>query len=257
MVIEVIKKIISMKHQHNQKNTEIHKTLLKDRKRTNLLKKHEQDLLVFLVQRVPSWINSDKLTFIGFVGSLITMFSFILGRTLHREFLLIGIVGLAINWIGDSLDGRLAYYRNKPRKWYGFTLDFTVDWITTFMIGIGYMIYAGNNWTFMGFIFVVLYGWAMITALLRYKISGHYTIDSLGLGPTEVRIAIALLLIAEVIFANTLIYSAIIVCFVLFVIDITDTIKLLKIADQRDKEEKSISPTINEPTQNDPFNHEH
>ena len=51
---------------------------------------------------------------------------------------------LIINWFGDSLDGRLAYYRNKPRKWYGFSLDITVDWFTTLLIGAGYAIYTSG-----------------------------------------------------------------------------------------------------------------
>ena len=109
-------------------------TITKDRDRTNILKKHEQNLLAFLVQRIPKWINSDVLTGIGMVGSLITMSSFILAHFYSRTFLLLGILGFIINWFGDSLDGRLAYYRNIPRKWYGFSLDFIVDWLTNIFI---------------------------------------------------------------------------------------------------------------------------
>jgi phosphatidylserine synthase len=41
-----------------------------------------------------------------------------------------GYFGFAINWFGDSLDGRIAYYRNTPRKWYGFALDCIMDWLS-------------------------------------------------------------------------------------------------------------------------------
>ncbi|MDR1338816.1 MAG: CDP-alcohol phosphatidyltransferase [Prevotellaceae bacterium] len=213
--------------------------ITRDRERTNLLKKYEQNTLAFLVQHIPSWINSDALTAIGLTGSFATAASFVLAFYFHRIFLLFGILGFAINWFGDSLDGRLAYYRNKPRKWYGFTLDFTVDWLTNILIGLGYIIYVGGKWELLGFGFVVLYGWAMMTALLRYKIINKYTIDSGLLSPTEVRIIISLFLMLEVIWQGSIVYCGILACAVLFVINIIDSLKLLKVADNRDKEEKS------------------
>ncbi|MDR2027546.1 MAG: CDP-alcohol phosphatidyltransferase [Prevotellaceae bacterium] len=212
--------------------------ITKDRDRTNLLKKHEQNLIAFLVQHIPLWINSDMLTAIGLAGSFVTATSFILAKYIHPGILLFGILGFALNWFGDSLDGRLAYYRNKPRKWYGFSLDFTVDWLTNILIGLGYIVYVGGEWELLGFGFVVLYGWAMMTALLRYKIVDKYTIDSGILGPTEVRVIISLFLVIEIIWRGSIVYCGIIACIVLFTVNIMDSLKLLKIADSRDKEEK-------------------
>ncbi|MDR1887022.1 MAG: CDP-alcohol phosphatidyltransferase [Prevotellaceae bacterium] len=212
--------------------------ITKGRDRTNILKKQEQNLLAYLVQHVPSWMNSDMLTAIGLAGSCITTASFILATYLHRSLLLFGIVGFALNWFGDSLDGRLAYFRNKPRKWYGFSLDFTVDWLTNILIGVGYIVYVRGRWELVGFGFVVLYGWAMITALLRYKITDRYTIDSGLLGPTEVRIFISMFLALEVIVPGSIVYCGILACIMLFAVNIMDSLKLLKIADSRDKEEK-------------------
>jgi hypothetical protein len=221
-------------------NTEIALSkITKDRDRTNILKKHEQNLLAFLVQHIPSWINSDTLTAIGLIGSFITAASFILATYFHRSLLLFGILGFALNWFGDSLDGRLAYFRNKPRKWYGFSLDFTVDWLTNILIGLGYIVYVGGKWELLGFGFVVLYGWAMMTALLRYKIVDKYTIDSGVLGPTEVRILISLFLVLEVLWQGSIVYCGILACTILFIINIIDFLKLLKIADNRDKKEKN------------------
>jgi phosphatidylglycerophosphate synthase len=215
--------------------------ITKDRHRSNLLRKHEQRLLVFLVQRIPSWISSDMLTVIGLAGSFITAVSFILAQYAHRSLLLLGILGFAVNWFGDSLDGRLAYFRNKPRKWYGFSLDLTVDWFTDILIGLGYIVYVSDKWKLLGFGFVVLYGWAMMTTLLRYKITDKYMIDSGLLGPTEVRVIISLFLALEVICQGSIIYSGVVACFVLFVVNVTDFIQLLKMAERRDKEEQATN----------------
>ena len=103
------------------------KIISKDRERTNIMRKYEQKAIAYLVQCVPSFINSDMLTGIGLAGNLILGLSFILGAFYSPYFLLLGIFGSILNWYGDSLDGRLAYYRKKARKWYGFCLDMTTD----------------------------------------------------------------------------------------------------------------------------------
>jgi len=209
-----------------------------DRKRTNILSKPEQKLILFLLPRIPSFINPNTLTTIGILGSVLVLVGFILASYYHVNFLLLGVLGLAINWFGDSLDGRIAYFRNISRKWYGFSLDIIMDWIGTVLIGLGYMVYAVNEYELFAFIFVVLYGWAMIISQLRYKITDKYTIDSGLAGPTEVRVLIAIILISEVIFPGSIQFFVIIMCIALLIINIADTRKLLALGDIRDEAEK-------------------
>jgi len=211
------------------------------RHRTNLLKKQEQKALAFLVCRVPVCVTSDMLTAIGFLGGVITSLSFILALYVDRYLLLLGIFGFLVNWFGDSLDGRLAYYRNAPRKWYGFSLDITVDWITTILIGFGFVIYAKGLAELLGLFFVVMYGWEMITTLLRYKITGKYSIDCGMIGPTEVRIIISIILMMEVFIQGSIIYFAMVACACIFISNLIETVKLLKAASMRDQKEKENS----------------
>ena len=221
-----------------QKAKEIQIAISKDRVRTNLLKNFEQKSLVYLVQKVPSWISSDMLTLIGFCGSLMILLSFILATYISKYYLLLAILGFIINWFGDSLDGRIAYYRNKSRKWYGFSIDLTVDWISTILMGWGYVIYTEGMWEMMGFGFVILYGWAIMTTLIRYKVTSKYTIDSGLLGPTEVRVIISAVLVAEVLFNGAILYGAVGACLILLIININDTLKLLRLASEKDLLEK-------------------
>lgn len=229
-----------MKFAKYQSINELAKTISQERGRTNLLKEFEQKTIAFLVQRIPSWISSDMLTVIGLFGSIIIFLSFILAAYINEGYLLLGILGFMINWFGDSLDGRIAYYRNIPRKWYGFSLDLTTDWIGIIFMGWGFLIYANDIWEIIGFGFVVLYGWEMITTLIRYKVTGKYSIDSGLMGPTEARIVISCILILEVIIKDSIMYSSVIACAILFIMNILDTIKLLKLADVRDKEERKM-----------------
>ncbi|MFT3753112.1 MAG: CDP-alcohol phosphatidyltransferase [Paludibacter sp.] len=219
-------------------NAEILKIISANRERTNVLRKSEQATIAFLVKHIPAWVSSNMLTGIGFLGNVITFLSFVLAAYVDRNFLLLGTVGYAINWFGDSLNGRIAYYRQKSRKWYGFALDMTTDWLGILLMGLGFVVYVDGPWEIVGFAFVVMYGWEMITTLLRYKVTGKYSIDSGLLGPTEVRIIISMILVLEVIFQGSIMYISAIATAILFVINMIDTQKLLKLADERDIREK-------------------
>jgi len=213
--------------------------LFKDRKRTNILSRPEQHLLTYFVQRLPRWLSPDHLTAIGIAGSFLVLLSFILAYYGSQLFLLLAIAGLFINWFGDSLDGRVAYYRGIPRKWYGFSLDIIMDWIGTVLMGLGYFFYAKDGYEIVAFSLVVLYGWAMIISQLRYKITDKYTIDAGIVGPTEIRVVISAIILIEVLFFNTIHFFVIAICAILFVINIVDTRKLLKLGDVRDEQERA------------------
>lgn len=216
-------------------NNAIVQRTFSDRKRTNILKKAEQSAIVFLLPKVPKFISPNLLTLIGAFGSGFVFLAFVLGAYLANWYLLLGIIGLAINWLGDSLDGRLAYYRNIPRRWYGFALDIIADWISIVLIGFGYYIYAENGTQVIAFAFVAFYGWSIIISQLRYKITNKYSIDSGLVGPTELRSIIAFILIAEVLFRGSIAYLAGLITVILLLINSVDSVKLLKLGDLKDK----------------------
>jgi phosphatidylglycerophosphate synthase len=165
--------------------------------------------------------------------------AFVLARFHDNAWLWLAIVGLAVNWLGDSLDGRLAYFRNIPRKWYGFSLDIVMDWLSTALIGAGSLIYASERGQMLTYAIVVMYGWAMIITQLRYKITDSYQIDSGLMGPTEFRVILSLIIgttyFFPMVFETTLALAA----FVLLLVNISETNKLLTAADAVDQKNKS------------------
>ena len=220
---------------HSNKINEILEAISSDRIRTNLLHPYEQRAIAFLVQHVPPWISSDMLTGIGFTGSILVFASFILAAFFSRNFLLLGVAGFLISWFGDSLDGRIAYYRKKPRKLYGFVLDITIDWIGIILIGCGFIVYADGFWELLGYGFVVMYGWEMIIVLMRYKITGEYSIDAGKFSPTEARILISAIMILEMLLPTSIHYSASVAVIILLIINVVDTNRLLSKANTLEK----------------------
>src|SRR5205809_4734360 len=81
-----------------------------DRKQLSMLAAAEKRTLIWVARRLPAWVNSDHLTFLGF-AAMIAAGLLYRAASWDRRALLAVIVALAINWFGDSLDGTLARVR--------------------------------------------------------------------------------------------------------------------------------------------------
>src|SRR5580692_10902515 len=86
----------------------------------------ERRALQWMAERAPKWVTSDQLTVLGLGAQIGAGICFAVSRY-DRMFLLAVIVCLALNWLGDSLDGTLARVRRQERPRYGFYFDHIVD----------------------------------------------------------------------------------------------------------------------------------
>lgn len=86
----------------------------------------EKRALQWMAERAPVWVSSDQLTLLGLGAQVGAGVCYALSRYDRRALLLV-IVCLALNWLGDSLDGTLARVRRKQRPRYGFYVDHMVD----------------------------------------------------------------------------------------------------------------------------------
>src|SRR5512141_495238 len=108
------------------------------REQVSFLAPLEKRCLIWLARHTPPWINPDHLTVLGLGAMLGAGLSYWYAR-FNKIGLLLAIVCLALNWLGDSLDGTLARFRNKQRPKYGFYVDHVIDAVGTFFLvaGIG------------------------------------------------------------------------------------------------------------------------
>ena len=91
------------------------------RNSTGLLTTVERRALLWLAHRMPARINSDHLTTLGLVSMFLVGVCFAVSREMPAA-LWGGVVFLALNWFGDSLDGTPRGARHqRPR--YGFYVD--------------------------------------------------------------------------------------------------------------------------------------
>src|SRR5579859_2807869 len=83
------------------------------RKQESFLAPFEKRCLIWLARHAPQWVNSDHLTLLGLAALAGAGLSYWWART-NPAGLYVVIVCLALNWLGDSLDGTLAPRAQPP-----------------------------------------------------------------------------------------------------------------------------------------------
>lgn len=162
------------------------KTAKHTRVNQSLLTPLEKPTLQWLAERMPSWMNPDILTGIGFLGSLIIFAGYVL-TSIDVRFMWLASFGLVLNWFGDSLDGTLARYRKIERPRYGYFIDHVVDTAAEALvfIGLGLSPYVELN---LALLALVGYFMVSIFVFLSTYVSGEFRISYVNLGPTEIRV---------------------------------------------------------------------
>ena len=168
----------------------MHKVSLK-RWNEGVLQAWERPALAFLAAHLPRWVTPDLLTAIGVAGALAAALAYAFSGW-HPALLWIATLGLAINWFGDSLDGTLARLRKIERPRYGYYLDNAIDCFIALPVAVGL---GFSGYVRFDVCFLSLSIYTMISALtfLRANVTDVFQISYSGLGPTEMRVATALL----------------------------------------------------------------
>jgi len=146
----------------------------------------ERRILRWMAERAPRMVTSDRLTALGLGAQMGAGICYAWSRY-ERRALLAVIVCIALNWLGDSLDGTLARVRRQQRPRYGFYVDHVVDIFGSAALMCGLGCSGVLHWqTAMAMLvaFLLLSGESYLATytLSRFELSQGI------FGPTEVRI---------------------------------------------------------------------
>ena len=150
----------------------------------------ERRALLWLAQRTPSFISPDHLTALGFAAQFLAGASYVLARW-SKYGLLLATFFIALNWLGDSLDGTLARYREQLRPRYGFYVDHMVDTFGSAFLMCGLAASNYLHWQVAAGILVAFLVLSIETYLAAYTLS-HFRLSHGLFGPTEIRILLML-----------------------------------------------------------------
>jgi archaetidylinositol phosphate synthase len=151
---------------------------------------HEERIaLNFLVDRVPAAVTPNHLTALGLSGAGITSAALVAAHV-SNWFVALAALGLALNWLGDSLDGTLARHRKIERPLYGYFIDHSADLIaqTLIVLGLGFSPY----FTLTSALLVLsMYLLMSSYTYLKVMVQGTHRLSYGGMGATEFRLLVA------------------------------------------------------------------
>lgn len=155
---------------------------------TSILNAAEKKVLVWIAQRLPRWMTSNHLTFIGMFGALVVALGYALSSR-DIQWLWLASFGFVINWFGDSLDGSVARVRNEQRPIYGFFLDHNIDCINEMMMFVGVGLSPLMNLD-ITLVVLALYLMLSVSVYINAHLKNEFKLTYGGLGPTEFRIIV-------------------------------------------------------------------
>ncbi len=149
----------------------------------------ERRALIHMAQRLPAWVTPDHLSGLGLAAMAGAGLSF-----WAAQYWMAGLAGvvlsLALNWFGDSLDGTLARVRQQERPRFGFYVDHVIDLAGATMLFCG----LGASGFMSPLVALgVLAAYLLVSAecYLATHVRGVFKMTFLGVGPTELRILLA------------------------------------------------------------------
>jgi archaetidylinositol phosphate synthase len=151
---------------------------------------HERRALLWLAARTPQWIGPDQLTGLGLAAQVGAGACYALAAW-NRYALLGVILCLALNWLGDSLDGTLARVRQQLRPRYGFYVDHMVDSFGALAL-MGGLALSGYMHPGIAIGLLVAFLMLSIQSYLAVHALGEFRLSFWRFGPTELRILLAI-----------------------------------------------------------------
>lgn len=150
----------------------------------------EKRALVWMAEHAPAWLSSDQLTLLGFAAQVAAGVCYALARY-NRYVLLLAILCIGLNWLGDSLDGTLARVRQQQRPRYGFYVDHMVDIFGSVALMAGLACSGFLHWQtaiamLIGFLLLSSESYLATYTLSRFHMSQGF------FGPTEIRILLVI-----------------------------------------------------------------
>lgn len=149
----------------------------------------EKRALLWLAARIPHRIGPDHLTVLGFAAQIGAGVCYACAP--WNRYALLGVIAcLALNWLGDSLDGTLARVRQRQRPRYGFYVDHMMDTFGALAL-MGGLALSGYMDPGIAIGLLVAFLMLSVQSYLATHALGEFRISFWRFGPTELRILLA------------------------------------------------------------------
>jgi archaetidylinositol phosphate synthase len=149
----------------------------------------ERRLAPLVIPRIPSWLETQHLTMLTLVWSLlILVFSALAARNLSWLWLVSLMIFL--QWVTDHYDGKVGKYRNTGLVRWGYYMDHLLDYFFLCSILLGYAFILPERSRFQLLLMLALFAAFDFSTFLAFSATDKLKISYLKFGPTEFRLAL-------------------------------------------------------------------
>lgn len=156
---------------------------------TSFLSPLERRLAPIVVPRIPRWIETQHLTMLTLLWSLlILLFSFLAAGNL-RWLWLVSLM-ISLQYVTDFIDGKVGKYRNTGLVRWGYYMDHLLDYFFLCSVILGYAFILPERSRFQLLLLLALFAAYDFSTFLAFSATDKLKISYLKFGPTEFRLAL-------------------------------------------------------------------
>ena len=149
----------------------------------------ERRLAPLVIPRIPDWLETQHLTMLTLVWSLLILGFSYLAATEIRWLWGVSLM-IFFQYITDHYDGKLGKFRNTGLVRWGYYMDHLLDYFFLCSVIIGYAFILPEKSRYQLLFLLAVFAAFAVSAFLAFSATDRLTISYLKLGPTEFRVAL-------------------------------------------------------------------
>ena len=159
---------------------------------TSFLSPLERRLAPNVIPRIPSWLETQHLTMMTLLWSLmILVFSFLAAGNIRWLWMV--SVMILFQYLTDYYDGKVGKFRNTGLVRWGYYMDHLLDYFFLCSIIIGYAFVLPEKSRFQLLLLLALFAAYDFSTFLAFSALNKLKISYLKFGPTEFRLALIII----------------------------------------------------------------
>jgi archaetidylinositol phosphate synthase len=152
----------------------------------------ERRLAPIVIPRIPNWLETQHLTMLTLVWSLLILFFSYLAARNIRWLWMVSVM-IALQWVTDHYDGKIGKHRNTGLQRWGYYMDHLLDYFFLCSIILGYAFILPERSRFQLLLMLALFAAYDFSTFLAFSATDELKISHLKFGPTEFRLAIIII----------------------------------------------------------------
>jgi phosphatidylglycerophosphate synthase len=156
---------------------------------TSFLSPLERRLAPIVIPRIPRWLETQHLTMLTLVWSLLILLLSALAARNIRWLWLVSLM-IFLQWVTDHYDGKVGKYRNTGLVRWGYYMDHLLDYFFLCSILLGYAFILPEHSRFQLLLMLALFAAYDFSTFLAFAATDKLKISHLKFGPTEFRLAL-------------------------------------------------------------------